>query len=133
MKENISIINNYATGDDIVQFLVSTTRKTIYSKNRGYGLITRQVSGHLSDASLQQMLRDILRITVLAIGLVSASSVEDITSASDDRLDHEPNINFGHRHRWGFKLLETTMLESKFSTTSLSEGKPSFTENHSQR
>ncbi|KAK2777128.1 hypothetical protein CKAH01_12253 [Colletotrichum kahawae] len=133
VKENISIIDNYATGNDTVQFLVSTTGKTIHGKNRGYGSMTRQVGGHLSDASLQQMSRDISRISVPATGPVSASSVEDTTSASDDRLDHEPDINFGHRHGRGFKLSETTTLESKFSTTSLSEGKPSFTENHSRR
>ncbi|KAK2035757.1 hypothetical protein LZ31DRAFT_511914 [Colletotrichum somersetense] len=64
VKENISIIENYATGDDTVQFLVSTNGNTIHGKNRDYGSMTRQVGGHLSNASLQQMSRDISRISL---------------------------------------------------------------------
>ncbi|KAF9883069.1 hypothetical protein FE257_004126 [Aspergillus nanangensis] len=52
LKESISTIENYATGDS-VQFMVSTDGKTLYGKNTGLGWRTRQVGGYLSDASVQ--------------------------------------------------------------------------------
>lgn len=66
LKENITVIDNHATGDETVQFLVSTSQKTIHGKNRGYGFRIRQVGGHLSDESVQQMSRDISRISMTA-------------------------------------------------------------------
>lgn len=57
MKENTSIIDNYGTGD-AVQFLVSTTGKTIHGSNRGLGWRSRQVGGHMDDASLQKISGD---------------------------------------------------------------------------
>jgi hypothetical protein len=58
LNENVSVIDNFATGDDAIQFLVSTNHKTIHAKNRGYGMRPRQLGGHLSDESLQQVSRD---------------------------------------------------------------------------
>ncbi|KAK1763451.1 hypothetical protein QBC33DRAFT_598298 [Phialemonium atrogriseum] len=49
IKENVSLIDNYAKGDETVQFLVSTSDKTIHGKNR--------------DESLQQLSRDISSIS----------------------------------------------------------------------
>jgi hypothetical protein len=46
LKENISTIDNYATGDAI-QFMVSTDGKTIHGKNNGLGWRTRQVGSHI--------------------------------------------------------------------------------------
>ncbi|TQB67497.1 hypothetical protein MPDQ_005479, partial [Monascus purpureus] len=63
LKENISKVENYGTGD-AVQFMVSTGKKTIHGKNRGLGWRTRQVAGHLSDASLQQISRDMTSINL---------------------------------------------------------------------
>ena len=56
LKENVSIIDNYAIGDAI-QFMVSTNGKTIQGKNRGLGWRTRQIGGHLSDESVQEIAR----------------------------------------------------------------------------
>jgi hypothetical protein len=53
----MTTIENYATGD-AMQVMVSTNGKTLYGKNRGLGSRTRQIGGHLSDASLQQLSRD---------------------------------------------------------------------------
>lgn len=47
LNEDISIADKYATGDESVQYLVSTGEKTM-----------RQVGGHLSDASIQQISQD---------------------------------------------------------------------------
>jgi hypothetical protein len=64
LKESISVIDNQATEDETVQFLVSTNEKTIHGKNRGDGFRIRQIGGHLSDESLQQLSRDIAMISV---------------------------------------------------------------------
>ncbi|XP_014550964.1 hypothetical protein COCVIDRAFT_42647 [Bipolaris victoriae FI3] len=37
LKENVSVIDNYATGNEAVQFLVSNSQKIIHGKNRGHG------------------------------------------------------------------------------------------------
>lgn len=63
LKENVSVIDNYATGDAI-QFMVSTDGKTIHGKNRGLGWRTRQVGGHLSDATVVQLSQDMSRMNV---------------------------------------------------------------------
>lgn len=63
LKDNVSTIDNYATGD-AVQFMVSTNEKTIHGKNRGFGWRTRQVGDHISDDSLQQIARSLASITI---------------------------------------------------------------------
>jgi hypothetical protein len=50
LKENTSIIDNYAMGDG-VQFMVSSDVNIIHGTNRGLGWRTRQIGGHLSDLS----------------------------------------------------------------------------------
>ncbi|KAK1981129.1 hypothetical protein LZ30DRAFT_750291 [Colletotrichum cereale] len=99
VKENISIIDNYSTGDDTIQFLVSTDGKTIHGKNRGYGNVTRQVGGHLSDASLQKMSRDI-RIGMRATWKGSSSSQGDASSA-DEAVGGEGGSEFKGRYGRG--------------------------------
>lgn len=59
----MSTIENYAVGDAL-QFMVSTNGKTICGKNHGLGWRTRQVGGYLSDASLQQLSRDMSNISL---------------------------------------------------------------------
>lgn len=57
LRENISVIDNYAVGNAI-QFMVSTDGTIIRGSNRGLGFSTKQVGGHLSDTALQQLSRD---------------------------------------------------------------------------
>jgi hypothetical protein len=64
LKDNISYIDNHATGDDAVQFLVSNSEKTIHGKNRGYGDQIRQLGGHLSDESIQKLSGDFVQMSV---------------------------------------------------------------------
>ena len=64
LKDNISVIDNHATGDESVQLLVSNSQKTIHGKNRGYGDRIKQLGGHLSDESIQKVFGDFLQMTV---------------------------------------------------------------------
>lgn len=96
LKENISIIDNYATGDDTVQFLVSTGEKTIHGKNRGYGSRIRQVGGHLNDQSVQQLSRDISSISRLGSENDKLASRGDIVSDVDNSGERTKNWqNYG--------------------------------------
>ncbi|KAF2622113.1 hypothetical protein BU25DRAFT_326195, partial [Macroventuria anomochaeta] len=61
LKENISVIDNHATGNEAVQFLVSNSQKTIHGKNRGYGDQIKQLGGHLSDQSIQKVSGDFVK------------------------------------------------------------------------
>lgn len=63
LKETVTTIENYGTGD-AVQFMVSTNGQVIHGKNRGLGWRTRQVGGHLSDESVQQISRDMTTINI---------------------------------------------------------------------
>lgn len=64
LKENISVIDNHATGNKAVQMLVSNSEKTIHGKNRGYGDHIKQLGGHLSDQSIQKVSGDFLQMVV---------------------------------------------------------------------
>ncbi|KAH7386962.1 hypothetical protein DE146DRAFT_666141 [Phaeosphaeria sp. MPI-PUGE-AT-0046c] len=64
LKNDISVIDNHATGDDAVQFLVSNSQKTIHGKNRGFGDHIKQLGGHLSDASIQKLFGDFSQISI---------------------------------------------------------------------
>lgn len=64
LKENVSVIDNHATRDNTIQFLVSTKDKTIHGQNRGYGFRIGQIGGHLSYESVQQLSTDVSRISI---------------------------------------------------------------------
>ncbi|GKT52616.1 uncharacterized protein ColSpa_12797 [Colletotrichum spaethianum] len=66
VKKNVSMIDNEADGDTIVQVLVSTTDKTIRGKNKSDSNNTRtvQIGGHMSEESVQQLFRDAMGISV---------------------------------------------------------------------
>ena len=64
LKENISVVDNHATGDETVQLLVSNSQKTIHGKNRGYGFQIKQLGGHLSDESIQKVSGDFLQMSL---------------------------------------------------------------------
>jgi hypothetical protein len=101
LKENISTIDNYATGDAI-QFMVSTDGRVIHGKNRGLGWRTRQVGGHLSDVSLQQLSRDMSSFRVENTGTEDPSS-----RSSPERPVESQTESSGHfegRYGVGLKL-----------------------------
>jgi hypothetical protein len=105
LKENISTIDNYATGDAI-QFMVSTDGKTIHGRNRGLGWRTKQVGGHLSDTSVQQISRDMCTMNIKNVGNEHEEphSRGDSTSIPDDGIDNKSSTEFKVRYGPGFKL-----------------------------
>lgn len=98
---NASTIDNYATGDAL-QFMVSTNEKIIHGKNRGLGWRTRQVGGHLSDASLQQLSRDMTRVNFANTENRGSSSTG--YSMQNEGLEDQSLSGFKDRYGRGFKL-----------------------------
>ena len=103
LKENVSVIDIYATGD-AVQFMVSTNDKIVHGKNRGLGWRTRQVGGHLDNISLQQLSRHIMTINIRDPGNTAPTPPGDHASAPVNAEEHNPNSSFRERYGQGFKL-----------------------------
>jgi len=100
LTADISIIDDYARGDETIQFLVSTDCKTIHGNNRGFGFKNRQIGGHLSDLSLHQMSRDISSSRLQAVDHVVSSPDSNTAPIPDDGVGHE----FRERYGPGVKL-----------------------------
>ncbi|KXJ87491.1 hypothetical protein Micbo1qcDRAFT_236373 [Microdochium bolleyi] len=64
LESQMSNIENYADGDDIIQYMVSTDGKPLLGKNKGSGKRLKQAGGHLSDGSFQQMSQDFKEISI---------------------------------------------------------------------
>jgi hypothetical protein len=111
LRASISIIDNQATGDEAVQFLVSTSQKTIHGKNQGQGFRIRQIGGHLSDESLQQLSRDISRISLPSTAISDPNMQGENSSNSDDLPGKAPYSDFDDRYGRGMKLTPETELE----------------------
>jgi hypothetical protein len=125
LKENVSKIDNYATGD-AVQFMVSTDGKTIHGTNRGLGWRSRQVGGHLSDVTVQLLSRDFSSIGFRNTGSENPSG--NTPSIPDDKTEHKPDAEFEERHGRGFKLTSRTTAGIPKSCTGSAEGKLSTSE-----
>ena len=114
LKESASTIDNYATGD-AVQFMVSTNQKTIHGTNRGLGWRTRQVGGHLSDDSLQQIVK------VFGSTNISSSAYDILSSRDSDQavpgeeVGEEPESRFKDQYGRGFNLTSRSALEKLYS------------------
>jgi hypothetical protein len=102
LKQNISVIDNYGTGD-VVQFMVSTNDQILHGTNRGHGWRTRQVGGHLSDASVQQLSRDMA-------GTVITPLRGTAPSVSKDEVEQKPDAEF-ERYGRGFTLTSKNTSE----------------------
>ena len=126
LKDNVSTIDNYATGD-AVQFMVSTKEKTIHGKNRGLGWRTRQVGGHISDESLQQISRSLASITTLSSEPRGSSPPDDTPFAPnvDVGPGKEPDSKFKEQYGKGFKLTPRRTPHAPPSGTEPPEGGPS--------
>lgn len=103
LKENTSVVDNYATGDAL-QFMVSTNGQAIHGKNQGLGWRTRQVGGYLSDAAVQQLSRDMTRINIRNTENADQPSRGSPTSVPGDRVDDNTSMEFKERYGEGFKL-----------------------------
>lgn len=121
LKENISTIENYATGD-AVQFMISTDGKLIHGKNRGLGWRTRQVGGHLNDVSLQQLSRDMSSISMYNTGNGGPTPRGNTSSVPDDGVENKPGAEFGERYGRGFSLTSKTPADTTMSSNRSAEG-----------
>ena len=90
LTQNVSVIDNYATGD-AVQFMVSTNERTIHGKKKGLGQRTRQVGGHISDESFQQIARSLASVTDENVRVLDV----------EDGLEMRSNPKTGERHEEG--------------------------------
>jgi hypothetical protein len=124
LRENISVIDNHASGDETVQFLVSTNEKTIHGKNRGYGLRIRQVGGHLSDESLQQLSRDITRISLHNASIEGVSIQGDLLSETNDAVERESTSGLREQSGRGMTVNSRPNPEVTKISESLGEQKP---------
>jgi len=103
LKENISTVENYATGDAF-QVMVSTGGKTFHGKNRGLGWRSRQIGGLLSDISLQQISRDMSRPTSFQ-KYGRGNSRQDRRSNPNSGVDEQAGSEFKHRYGPGQALV----------------------------
>ncbi|CRG91261.1 hypothetical protein PISL3812_08309 [Talaromyces islandicus] len=115
LKENVTTIDNYGTGD-AVQFMVSTSGQVIHGKNRGLGWRTRQVGGHISDDSVQQLSRDMTSINLRSAGNKETAHGDPISDSVADQTSSEYSQRFGR----GFVLTPKTSLDESRAGTSLS-------------
>lgn len=113
LKDNVSTIDNYATGD-AVQFMVSTREKTIHGSNRGLGWRTRQVGGHISDESLQQIARSLTSITIPVSGTDASLSSVDRPVVPDISVKprNSADSKFKEQYGKGFKLTSVSGTDS---------------------
>jgi hypothetical protein len=116
LKENVSTIDNYATGD-AVQYMVSTDGSIIHGRNRGLGWRSRQVGGHLNDVSLQQISRDFSSTSFQN----TVSSGGNIPSVPNDGAENKPGSEFNERYGQGFKLTPMTTAGAEGSINSSSK------------
>jgi hypothetical protein len=106
LKDNTSIIDNHATGDDAIQLLVSNSEKTIHGKNRGYGDQIRQVGGHLSDETIQKMSGDFLQMSIHRLEKTTLPTRTD-TSLKGNDLNEEKR-NWGPQYGGG-RILKSNL------------------------
>ncbi|KAH8751160.1 hypothetical protein BGZ57DRAFT_775119, partial [Hyaloscypha finlandica] len=123
LKENTSIIDNYATGD-AVQFMVSTDGNILHGTNRGLGWRTRQVGGHLSNLSIQQLSRDMSSIR-LEHGGNEGSPSGNTMPVHNDGLESTTSSEFKKRWGPGLKLTPKTTADTSIPSEPSAAGKPS--------
>lgn len=112
-NDNISTIHNHAAGDAI-QFIVSTNGNTIKGENRATGWRTRQVGGHISDTSLQQLAKHMARINV--------SEVDDEKLSHTDE-ENQHTSGFEANYGRGFRMTtEKSVSNGGFCTSSARSG-----------
>lgn len=107
-KEKISQIDNYATGDDNLQFLVSTDGKVIAGKNRLFGSRTQQLGGHIDGITLRHITQPNANIGIRHEGVDEQTQQEDVTPSSKNMLREPQDPEFIDRYGNGRKLASTS-------------------------
>lgn len=103
LKENVSIIDNYATGD-ATQFMVSTNGKILHGTNRGLGWRTRQVGGYISDSTLVNISRDISNTNFVNTGNSDTSPAIANPPVSNDPRESGLASKYSERYGRGNSL-----------------------------
>ncbi|KAF3399813.1 hypothetical protein F1880_008287 [Penicillium rolfsii] len=103
LKENVSVIENYGTGDAL-QFMVSTNGKVLHGKNRGMGWRSRQVGGYVSDESIQQLSRDLSVMYTSHLRSEDPVSKDSAGPYTSVVPEVEPTTIFKERYGRGFTL-----------------------------
>jgi regulator of replication initiation timing len=84
LEETVSVIQNRATGNAI-QVMVSADGKPIHGTNEGTGEWTRQVGGYMSNETIQQVMRDMLKMALATSEVEKAKASEKKAIAGKDR------------------------------------------------
>lgn len=126
LKENISNIDNYSTGD-AVQFMVSTNGKTLHGRNRGLGWRTKQFGGYMSDVTVQKISRDFSGLNLQNRESEILSSEGHTPSMPGDETENNHGSEFQERYGRGFKLTSKTTAKIPLSSTESTEARRSST------
>lgn len=111
LKDSVSVIDNYATGD-AVQFMVSTKEKTIHGTNRGLGWRTRQVGGHLSDDTLRHIVQMLGGVNIPSSAHEASSSRNSDQTVPGEDTRGKPDSRFKDQYGKGFKLNSGSSLQT---------------------
>ncbi|KAJ6024728.1 hypothetical protein N7540_005525 [Penicillium herquei] len=117
LKESVSIIENYGTGDAL-QFMVSTNGKILHGKNRGLGWRNRQVGGYMSNESVQQLSRDLAAIQTSHSRDEASRSKASPMPNEGDVIEGEMTSEFKERYGRGFTLKPARTPEPQASSRS---------------
>ncbi|KAL4946744.1 hypothetical protein BDV06DRAFT_182239 [Aspergillus oleicola] len=99
-NENISIINNYSTGDAVL-FMVSTDGSVLHGSNRALGWRARHAGGHIGDATLQQISRDFTTINVQSLNNNASNTESHVPSNAGNGNSCQPISDFDRRYGRG--------------------------------
>jgi hypothetical protein len=124
LKESVSTIENYATGDAI-QFMVSTDGKPIHGINRGLGWRSRQVGGYLDNATVQQISRDMSSTNFQNNGNEGLPLQGNPSSVPNNEVETKLGSEFRERYGRGFKLSPKTTADTPMTSTLPTEGRQS--------
>jgi hypothetical protein len=84
LEQNISIIENHATGD-AVEVMVSANGKTLHGTNRMVGWRSRQIGGYLDNETVRQISRDMVTMTINTADEGEPRLGGETATVSDDR------------------------------------------------
>jgi hypothetical protein len=103
LEQNISIIENHATGD-AVQVMVSANGKTLHGTNRAVGWRSRQIGGYFDNETVRQISRDMFSITINTTNETEPRLGGETATSSDDMERGGRDSQFMERYGEGFKL-----------------------------
>ncbi|RMZ75718.1 hypothetical protein DV738_g5334, partial [Chaetothyriales sp. CBS 135597] len=103
LKANVSIIENYATGD-AVQFMVSTNGKVLHGKNHGLGQRTRQFGGYMSEKLVAQLSKDMANTGLHDPERDASARRAKSRDDTEDADETDPVADAWQRHGRGIRL-----------------------------